>query len=111
MQTHAAHASAFDDERCERGLFDDLNPDLPCTREQTGVHLRAAQTQRLPSLSAKPCARHRDAATRGRIEDSLRHTRAAPALHLFEHAETCKVLQTFGRDELTAQLLAREALA
>src|SRR3954469_25496891 len=105
MQTHAAHASAFDDERRERGLFDDLNAGLLRAREQTGVHLRAAQAQRLPSLSAEPRARHRDAATRGRIEDGLRHTRAAPLLHLFEHAETCEVLKTLGRDELAAQLL------
>jgi hypothetical protein len=74
------------------------------------IHFGAAEAQREIS-AAKPIARYDDALSSRFEKARLGYRVSAGGQHFVEHTQLFKVLETFRRDEFTAKLRTRKALA
>src|SRR6266404_787738 len=109
LQANAADFLLFKKKIRHGRLFQNRDTCFAGATQQTLVHLGPAKSQGR-AVRAKPLARNTNALAIARVKDGFIKVSRTGRQHPIDHTETLEVNCAFGRDELSAKLLARKSL-
>ena len=109
FQLDTADALSFTYQTGRLCLFEHANSNVAGALEQPVIHFSAAEAEGRVVV-VKPAAGHIDAAPTASIKDGLRQRVATGGQHPVGNSQPFEMFQALWRDELAAELCAREFL-